>query len=215
MPAAFLSSWQAQQQLRFFPCFAMSSATHQLLTSSISIAEEYSGLVVLELVLSSTRSHTDIPTVCSLLCVSQGAERTVHASCAGAVALRVPPHVGTCLQRWLSRHAVLMRFLGTQQADALDPAHNHAAKEAGKAVAAALTAAASLPGGLRLEALSTSSVPVLNAAAHSNSLTELHLRMHAQEQFNVHALSLCPSQSVPDTPQAATALKGAQASNLR
>lgn len=147
--------------------------------------------------------------MCELTGSSRGAERTVHASCAGAVALDVPPHVDTCLQRWLSRHAVLLRLLDTQHADASDSSHNHAAKEAGEAVAAALNAAVSLPGGLKLASLSTSSVPVLNtAAAHSSSLTDLHLRMHA--------LSLkSGSESIPDTPQAATAFKGAQASNPR
>lgn len=171
------------------------------------MAEEESGMVVLELVLSSTRSNTDVPTLCRLLCVSRGAERTVHASCAGAVALDIPPRVGTPLQRWLSRHAVLLRLLDTPQTDASDPSHNHAAKEAGEAMAVALNAVASLPGGLKLQSLSTSSVPVLNAAAaHSSSLTELHLRMHA--------LSLkSGSESIPDTPQAATAFKGAHAVN--
>lgn len=102
--------------------------------------------------------------------------------------------MGTSLQRWLSRHAVLLRHLDTQQADI------HERKEAGEAVAAALDTAASLPGGLKLQTLSTSSVPVLNAAAaHSSSLTRLHLRMHAQ--------SLDPGPGIlSNTP--ATALKG-------
>jgi hypothetical protein len=97
---------------------------------------------------------------------------------------------------------VLLRHLDTRQADALNLADIHEGKEAGEAVAAALDAAASLPGGLKLQSLSTSSVPVLNAAAahSSSSLTQLHLRMHAQ--------SLDP-ESLSNT--AANSLKGAQA----
>lgn len=126
---------------------------------------------VMQFVLRNSDLQRDVKTLCSLLCVSQAIATSVHASCAGCLALEVgnfwqadPRDLQKLL--WLSKHAVLLR----QLKHCSDPQF-----DTGSGLAAALHAAAFMPLGLRLQLLQTSSIAVLQAAALSSSLTQLQL----------------------------------------